>query len=165
MTDIDHNPVHEEQYAIPKVTTKKGFSPIWILPIVALLIGLGLIVKSYLNAGIIVTLQVPAADGIVDGKTRILFKGIVAGVVKERDITDDLQHVILSIEMNKRTEPFLNEKTQFWIVEPRISLSGVSGLDTILGGRYIAISAEKGSKSKRKFIALNTPPPPSQETP
>ncbi len=165
MTDIDHNPVSEEQYAIPKVITKKGFSPVWILPIVALLIGLGLIVKSYLNAGIIVTLQVPTADGIAIGKTRVLFKGIAAGVVKERDITDDLQHVILSIEMDKRTEPFLNQKTQFWIVEPRISLSGISGLDTILGGRYIAISAEKGSKSKRKFIALNTPPPPSQETP
>jgi len=165
MTDIDHSPEHEEQYAIPKVSAKKGFSPVWILPIVALLIGLGLIAKSYLNAGIIITLQVPAADGIVDGKTRVLFKGIAAGVVKDRDITDDLQHVVLSIEMNKRTEPYLNEKTQFWIVEPRISLSGVSGLDTILGGRYIGISSEKGSKAKREFIALDTPPPPSQETP
>lgn len=154
-----------DEFAQPKVSTRKDFSPIWILPIVALLIGLGLIIKSYLDAGIMITLQTPNAEGIEVGKTRVLYKGIIAGVVKERTVTKDLQNVILHIEMDKKTEAFLNENSKFWIVEPRISLSGVSGLDTLLGGRYIAIETSEKGKAKRNFITLDVPPPPSTDTP
>ncbi|MCK5539278.1 MAG: MCE family protein, partial [Bacteroidales bacterium] len=134
-TTIPKQPI-SDQFAQPEVTRKKGFSPIWILPIVAFLIGVGLIVKSYMDAGIMITLQVPSAEGIEVGKTHILYKGISTGVVKKRIVTEDLQNVILHIEMHKRTKPFLNENTVFWVVEPRVSLSGISGLDTLLGGRY-----------------------------
>ena len=160
--DEANNP---EQFARPRVSAKKSFSPVWILPIVALLIGVGLIIQSYLSAGIMITLQVPTAEGIDVGKTKVLYKGITAGVVKEREITDDLHGVILHIEMDKRTALFLNENTKFWVVEPRISLSGVSGLDTILGGRYIAVEAVEEGKAKRDFIALEVPPPPAVDTP
>jgi paraquat-inducible protein B len=89
----------------------------------------------------------------VDGKTQVLYKGIVTGVVKDRTITEDLQHVILHIEMDKRVKHVLRENTKFWIVEPRISLSGVSGLDTLIGGRYIAIEVDESGKPERDFIA------------
>lgn len=162
---MDNESTNSDQFAEPKVSTKKNFSPVWILPIVALLIGLGLIIKSYINAGIMITLQVSSAEGIEVGKTQVLYKGITAGVVKERQVTDDLQNVLLLIEMDKKTEPFLNENAQFWVVEPRISLSGVSGLDTILSGRYIAVRAEETGESKRDFLALSVAPPPSTDTP
>lgn len=163
-TTIPKQPI-SDQFAQPEVTRKKGFSPIWILPIVAFLIGVGLIVKSYMDAGIMITLQVPSAEGIEVGKTHILYKGISTGVVKKRIVTEDLQNVILHIEMHKRTKPFLNENTVFWVVEPRVSLSGISGLDTLLGGRYIALMAGETGEEKRKFVALEVPPPPSTETP
>ncbi|MDX2503212.1 MAG: MlaD family protein [Gammaproteobacteria bacterium] len=163
MNNNESETMDQEQFARPKVSAKKSFSPVWILPIVALLIGLGLIAKSFLNAGIMITLKVPSAEGIEVGKTQVLYKGITAGVVKERDVTDDMQHVILHIEMDKRTAPFLNENAKFWVVEPRVSLSGVSGLDTILGGRYIAVKAEDTGIQKRNFIALSVPPPPSDD--
>ncbi|WP_198263720.1 PqiB family protein [sulfur-oxidizing endosymbiont of Gigantopelta aegis] len=153
------------QFSKPKISAKKSYSPIWILPIVALLIGLALIGKSYFNAGIMITLQVPTAEGIEVGKTKVLYKGIVTGVVKNRTVTEDLQNVILHIEMDKRTERVLNVNAKFWVVEPRISLSGVSGLDTILSGRYIAIDTGDKGKSKQDFIALTIPPPPSSDTP
>lgn len=153
------------QFAQAKVSARKSFSPVWILPIVALLIGLGLILKSYLNAGIMITLQVSTAEGIDIGKTKILYKGLTAGIVKDRIVTEDLQNVILHIEMDKKAASFLNENTKFWVVEPRISLSGISGLDTILGGRYIAIDADDTGQAKRDFIALDVPPPPSTDTP
>lgn len=153
------------EFSQAKVSVKKSFSPIWILPIVTLLIGFGLIIKSYLGQGIMITVQVPTAEGIEVGKTKVLYKGITAGTVKDRTVTEDLQNVILYIEMDKRTEHVLHENTQFWIVEPRISLSGVSGLDTILGGRYIAIDADGTGDLKRDFIALSAPPPPAEDTP
>lgn len=165
MSDSNIQDLNSSQFAQPKVNSRKGFSPIWILPIVALLIGLGLIVKSYLNAGIMITLKVRTAEGIEVGKTQVLYKGISTGVVKSLEVADDLQHVILSIEMDKRTEPYLNEKSKFWVVEPRVSLAGVSGLDTILKGRYIAIDSERSDKAKRNFTALDLAPPPSGKTP
>ncbi len=161
----ENEAMNSGQFAQANVSVKKSFSPVWILPIVALLIGLGLVVKSYLSAGIMITLQVPSAEGIVVGKTKVLYKGITTGVVKDRTITEDLQNVILHIEMDKRTEHVLHEHTQFWVVEPRISLSGVSGLDTLIGGRYIAIDADENGQSERDFVALTVPPPPSEDTP
>ncbi len=165
MSDNEQADINSVPLARPKVNSQRSFSPIWILPIVALLIGLGLIFESYLNAGIMITLKVRTAEGIEVGKTKVFYKGITTGVVKSYEVADDLQHVILHIEMDKRTEPYLNEKAQFWVVEPRISLSGVSGLDTILKGRYIAIDSEKGETSKRNFVALDMAPPPSGKTP
>ena len=165
MNNNDNEPMDTEQFAQPEVSARKSFSPVWILPIVALLIGLGLIIKSYINAGITITLQVDSAEGIEVGKTRVMYKGIAAGVVKKFEATEDLQHVLLDIEMDKRTAPFLNDKTKFWVVEPRVSLSGISGLDTILGGRYIAVDVVENGKPKRDFVALDVPPPPSVDTP
>ncbi len=156
---------HPEQFAQARINAKKSFSPVWILPIVALLIGLGLLVKSYLSAGVMITLQVRTAEGIEIGKTKVLYKGIITGIVKDKVVTEDLQNVILHIEMDKRTEDFLNENAKFWIVEPRISLSGISGLDTLLSGRYIAINTKETGKSKRDFMALEIPPPPSTSSP
>ena len=165
MSDNEHPDINSVPLARPKVNSRRSFSPIWILPIVALLIGLGLIFESYLNAGIMITLKVRTAEGIEVGKTKVFYKGITTGVVKSYEVADDLQHVILHIEMDKRTEPYLNEKAKFWVVEPRITLSGISGLDTILKGRYIAIDSEKSETSKRDFVALDRAPPPSGKTP
>jgi len=109
--------------------------------------------------------KVPTAEGIVIGKTQVLYKGISAGVVKDRTVTEDLQNVILHIEMDKKTRSVLNENTQFWIVEPRISLSGVSGLDTLIGGRYISIATGASGQFQQEFTALNVPPPPANDTP
>lgn len=165
MTNKVNNTANSDQFAHARVSARKSFSPVWILPIVALLIGLGLIVKSFLDAGIMITVQVPTAEGIEIGKTKVLYKGIAAGIVKNRTVTEDLQNVILHIEMDKKTEAALNDSSKFWVVEPRISLSGVSGLDTLLGGRYIAVDTIESGKPKRHFIALKFPPPPSSDTP
>ncbi len=165
MSDNETPDINSVQLAKPRINSKKSFSPIWILPLVALLIGIGLIIKSYLNAGVMITLKVPTAEGIEVGKTKVMFKGVSAGVVKNFEVADDLQAIILHIEMDKHTEPYLNNKTRFWVVEPTISLSGISGLDTILKGRYIAVDSEKSNKSRRDFVALKLPPPPSANTP
>ncbi len=157
--------IDKKHFAKPIISSHKSFSPVWILPIVALLIGIGLIIESFLSSGIMITLQVHSAEGIEVGKTRVLYKGIAAGVVKNRTVTEDLQNVILHIEMDKKTAPFLNQNSKFWIVEPRISLSGISGLDTLIGGRYIAIDTDEKGEEQREFIALDVPPPPSSDTP
>ena len=61
------------------VTRKKGISPIWILPLVAALIGSWLIYKGIVEAPIKVVINFSTAEGITAGKTKVLYKGLKGG--------------------------------------------------------------------------------------
>ena len=43
--------------------------------------------------------------------------------------------------MDPRTEPHLLSDTEFWMVEPKLSLTGVSGLESLIGGKHIQVVA------------------------
>ena len=137
----------------------------WILPIVALLLGISLLVRGILDRGITITLEMPTSEGMEIGKTKVLYKGINVGVVKAINGAEDLNSVILSIEMLKKAEPYLTDKTLFWVVKPQISLAGVTGLETLLSGYYIDIRPSDEGRKSRNFVALKEPPPPIQTTP
>ncbi|HIE07395.1 MAG TPA: MCE family protein [Desulfarculaceae bacterium] len=117
---------------------KKGISPIWILPILALMIGGWLIYTSYHDAGINITVHFPNAEGITIGKTKVVYRGITMGVVRDIQINPDINSVTLDIEMDRRSKAGLVEDTQFWIVKPEVSAGRISGLGTLLSGSYIA---------------------------
>ena len=51
----------------------------------------------------------------------------------------------------------LREGTQFWLVTPKASLAGVSGLDALVGGNYIGMMPGSG-KEQTHFTALDTQP-------
>src|SRR5262249_7968524 len=46
----------------------------------------------------------------------------------------------------------------FWVVEPRVTLSGVSGLGTLLSGNFIGFEAGKSDRQQRSFAGLEVPP-------
>ncbi len=50
------------------------------------------------------------------------------------------------------------EDAKFWVVEPRVTLSGVSGLGTLLSGNYIGFEVGKSNKQQRKFTGLEVAP-------
>ena len=50
------------------------------------------------------------------------------------------------------------EDAKFWVVRPRISLSGVSGLSTLLSGNYIGFEAGTSTAKARHFTGLEVPP-------
>src|SRR6185436_10534737 len=47
---------------------------------------------------------------------------------------------------------------KFWVVEPRVTLSGVSGLGTLLSGNYIGLERGKSDKPQRHFVGLEVAP-------
>jgi paraquat-inducible protein B len=51
----------------------------------------------------------------------------------------------------------LRSETQFWLVTPKASLAGVSGLDALVGGNYIGMMPGKGEPQEH-FTALDTQP-------
>lgn len=157
----------EESLPLEQLILKKhkGISPIWILPIVALILGIWFIFRTYTQEEIAIEIEFETGDGIVLDKTEIVYKGIPVGVVTNMIAKQDLTGVIVTAEIQRNAAPFLNTETKFWLVKPRISLSGVSGIDTLFSGNYIGMQPELQGKATKHFIALPEPPPVSASTP
>ncbi|WP_153914953.1 MlaD family protein [Shewanella sp. TC10] len=141
----------------PKVVKKKLFSPIWLLPIVALVLGAWLGVKSIKESGIEIQVHFPSAIGIDIGKTLVKYQGLTVGKVTDISLDKDLSGVNVKIVMDYRSDPFLNKNTLFWLVTPKASITGIEGLDTLFSGNYIAIEPGDGS-STSEFIASTEAP-------
>ena len=142
----------------PRVKPASNWSAIWVLPIIALLIGGWLGWKAYSEAGVMIDIEFSSGDGLQEGKTELLYKGIQLGKVKTVILDQTTQKVHVSIEVDRQAEGLLREKTIFWLVKPSISLAGVTGLETLVSGNYIAMHAGEG-KPTFKFTALEDPPP------
>jgi paraquat-inducible protein B len=145
------------QIESPKVVKKKLFSPIWLLPVVALILGAWLGVKSIKESGIEILIHFPSAAGIDIGKTLVKYQGLSVGKVTDIGIDDNLRGVNVKVVMDYRADPFLNKKTLFWLVKPKASITGVEGLDTLFSGNYIAIQPGDG-RSATEFEAEREAP-------
>ena len=149
----------------PVVKKKRGISPVWILPIVAVAICGWLLYKSHMESGIDFEVNFSDASGILPEKTQVMSMGIPVGKVKA--LVPDLEHrmVKVVIEMDRSTEPFLVEDLKFWLVKPEVSAKRITGLETILSGSYIGVQRGESSTPARVFTALAKTPPIPSETP
>jgi paraquat-inducible protein B len=149
------------------IKDRKGISAVWLVPIIALLFGGWLIVKSVSERGTFITVQFESASGIVIGKTQVRYKGLAAGVVRDVEVSEDLQSVIVEIEMISSSKKMLTDKARFWYVTADVSFQGVTGLDTLLSGSYINVMPdfEGEGVAQSHFIALNEEPLLDQFTP
>jgi len=141
----------------PIIKKKSGPSLVWLIPIVTALIGGWLIFKTFSEKGPEITITFETAEGIDAGKTKIKYKDIKIGVVDSVRFSSDFSHVILKAGMEKDTAPFLKRETRFWVVRPRLSLRGATGLGTLLSGVYIEIEPGQGAPRKH-FVGLDIPP-------
>ena len=146
------------------VLQKERLSIIWLLPIIALLIGLGLAYQHFANQPIDITVHFPSGEGLVVGKTEVKYEGIVIGTVKDIKLEPTLKGVYTRIEMVNRIEIFLTSGTQFWLVKPQVSFAGVTGLGTLLKGNYIGVKIADGDPV-REYWALEEPPQLDDATP
>ena len=137
----------------------RWLSPMWLVPIVAIGIALALGWESWRQRGPDVTITLESAEGIAPGKTEARYKDVKVGSVIDLQLSQDLQSVQVNARLQPEMEKHLSDSTQFWVVTPRISASGISGLDTLLSGVYIEVDPGKGGRGyKREFTGLKTPP-------
>ncbi len=150
-------PLETEKLATAEIKAGSPFSLIWLIPLITAIIGGWLIIKTQMEKGPEIIISFKTAEGVEAGKTRVKFKDVDVGVVKGVQFSDDFGHVIVTAELSQGTEALLHKETRFWVVRPRLSLSGVSGLNTLVSGAYIEFAQGSGEKS-RKFIGLEYPP-------
>ena len=152
----------ESENEIPEaVAVKKSrrtVQLVWLIPIIAALVGGWLAVKSILDKGPVITITFKTAEGLEAGKTKLKFKDVDIGLVSKVEIAKDLSTVIVTAELVKDFAAQLVEDTRFWVVRPRISGGSVSGLGTLLSGSYIGIGVGKSTKKQHTFAGLEVPP-------
>lgn len=147
------------------VEKRKGISPVWILPILAICLGGWLLYKSHRDAGIDIIIHTDSAAGITANKTPVLFRGNHVGMVKEIHVSKDLKGVDMAVEVVKDAEPYLVEDLKFWIEKVDIEAGRITGLETLFSGSYIGFQLGESKKSSRSFVALSHRPPTPMDAP
>jgi paraquat-inducible protein B len=162
----------EQQTPVPPVPESRAvakrhtrLSPVWIIPIVAALLGIWVGVSRIRSEGPEITIVFPSAEGLEAGKTKIHYKGVDVGTLSTIELSEDHQRVIATAQMAPKTEGFLVRDTRFWVVRPRISGANVTGLGTLISGAYIGMEIGTAQESKTHFVALDTPPVVTGEFP
>ena len=140
---------------------KSRLSWIWLVPLVSALIGLSLVVRNWIQAGPEITIRFHTAEGLEVGKTQVRYKDVSIGMVKSIQLSSDRSTVLVGAELIKDVASLASEGTNFWVVRPRLGVSGISGLGTLWA--YIGVDAPQGeAKVKRvakfDFVGLENPP-------
>ncbi|WP_419662507.1 intermembrane transport protein PqiB [Desulfosarcina variabilis] len=147
----------------PEIQSRKRFSVIWLIPMIAALIGIWLAVKAIRETGPTITIVFRSAEGLVAGKTEIKYKDVTVGKVETIKLSEDLSQVWVTAAMSPDVAGHLSQDTQFWIVRARVAVGEVSGISTLLSGAYIGMSPGTNGKIVYRFQGQEKPPAISRE--
>jgi paraquat-inducible protein B len=149
---------HAEQAPEARIQARHNFSIVWVVPIIALLIGGWMAIKAWSEKGPEITITFESAEGLEANKTKIKFKDVEMGTVTEIRLKNDLSGVIVTAEMARNAEDYLTEQSKFWVVRARVAAGEVSGLGTLFSGAYIGCIPSKEGKPASEFVGFEKPP-------
>src|SRR5215510_10800908 len=147
---------------LPRATVvprrRQRISVVWIIPILAAVVAIGIAIQRILSEGPTITIVFKSAEGVEAGKTFIKYKDVNIGQVTAVELSEDHSHVEITAKIAKSAAGLMVEDAKFWVVSARVTLSGVSGLGTLLSGNFIGFEVGRSNKSQRKFTGLEVPP-------
>lgn len=142
-----------------EVGAGRRISAVWLIPVVALLIALGVAWRNHDARGPLVEIVFDDAEGIDAGETAVRFRDVNVGEVEEIRLSPDLTQVIVSARIDKDVSQYLDADAQFWVVRPSVTSQGISGLETVISGAYIeAYWNNEPGEYQDHFTALPAPP-------
>jgi len=148
-----------------RVAPSRRVSIIWIVPLVALIVGGWLGWKAWLEKGLTITISFSSAEGIEAGKTAIKYKDVEVGQVKDIRLSPDLDRVIVTASVDRDAQPYLTNRTRFWVVRARVAAGEVSGLTTLFSGAYIGMDPVTDGEPPYAFVGLDKPPAVTTDSP
>ena len=155
-----HSGEAAEAIPAPEKVRQRDWVPslIWLIPLLAAVIGISLAVKTWVQRGPEITIIFSSAEGLEAGKTKVKYKDVEIGTVQSIMLSKDRTHILASVQLKKEAESFTAADSRFWVVRPRIAGSGVSGLSTLLSGAYIGADAGVATEKADQFTGLEVPP-------
>ena len=156
----------------PFITQLSGarISWIWLVPLVAAVVGLSFIVRTWVNTGPTVTITFESAEGLEVGQTKVRYKDVVVGQVSDIRVASDRSKVLVMAQLDRDASRYLaREGARYWVVKPRLAIGSVSGLGTILSGVYISADiSPDGAENPQPadaFTGLEKPPAVTNDRP
>lgn len=149
----------------PRIQRGKRFSIVWLIPLLAALIGAWLAVKAIRESGPTITIVFKSAEGLVPGKTEIKYKDVTVGKVQTIQLSEDLTQVLVTAAMSPGVAANLTRDTLFWVVKARLAVGEVSGISTLFSGAYIGMIPGSSGKAVARFEGKEKPPAVFRDTP
>ncbi|MFJ4064263.1 intermembrane transport protein PqiB [Pseudomonas sp. NPDC089996] len=140
-------------------TRRWNVSLVWIVPILAILVGASLVVRNWMQQGPVISISFRSGEGLVAHKTQVKYRSVVIGEVTSVDLAEDHNSVIVNVQLDNDARSFATEGARFWVVRPRIGAGGVSGVDTLFSGSFIGADAGESKTVEKTFTGLELPPP------
>jgi len=138
--------------------TKRKWSVVWLIPMVAFIVGLIFVYKDYQSKGPVITITFESAEGIEPNKTVLKYRDVSVGQVKNVEFTEDLSRVSVQVQLTNNIASQVTQYTRFWVVRPRIALTGTSGISTLFSGVYITMDPGADGNRQDSFTGLEQPP-------
>ncbi|MDQ7976513.1 MlaD family protein [Paraburkholderia sp. SARCC-3016] len=144
----------------PDIDTRRRWLPslVWVIPLIAALIGVALVIQSIYQKGPTITISFSSAEGLEPGKTKVKYKDVDIGYVKQIKLSNNHSRVLVYVQLSKEADDFAVKDSRFWVVRPRIGASGVTGLSTLLSGSYIGVDGGRSTETQTEFVGLEAPP-------
>lgn len=134
-------------------------SVVWLVPVLALCVSLGVAYANYVNQGTLIEISFENASGVTADETVIKYRDVIVGRVEKVEFAEGLTEVLVYARVDKTVAPYLDDDAQFWVVRPDVSVRGITGLDTVLGGVYIVGSWDTDADvAQYEFVGLEDPP-------
>jgi paraquat-inducible protein B len=144
--------------AVPTRSRWSGVPLIWILPVVVILAGAFVVIHEKLAQGTSIEIRFHNAEDLEANKTKIRYKDVDIGDVRDIHVSKDRKEVIVTAMIHRDASEYLVDDTRFWVVRPRISAAGVTGLGTLVSGAYISVDVGQSATPSEHFVGLEVPP-------
>jgi len=144
--------------AVPDPRRRVRLPYVWILPLIVVLAGAFVAIREKLAEGVAITITFRTADDLEPNKTKISYKAVDIGEVKEIHVSEDRKNVVVEARIHRNSSDYLVEDTRFWVVRPRVTGANISGLGTLVSGAYISVDIGHSSVPARHFTGLEVPP-------
>jgi paraquat-inducible protein B len=144
--------------AVPARTLWGRLPLVWILPAVVVLVGGFVVVREELARGTAIEIRFQNAEGLEASKTKVRYKDVEIGEVRDIRVGEDRKEVIVTANIHRNAVAYLVADTRFWVVRPRVTGAGVSGLGTLVSGAFISVDVGQSQSKVNRFIGLEVPP-------
>jgi len=115
-----------------------------------------LFIWQFLRAGPRIRIAFEQAYGL-ERHDPIRLRGIDVGWIEDIRLAADADHVLVDARIQAEYRHLAVAGTRFWIVHPHVAWERITGLDTIVGTRYLTCDPGSGAPA-REFVGLEQAP-------
>jgi paraquat-inducible protein B len=158
MSDPENSNLDDLPAAVPARSRWSRLPLLWILPVVVIVAGAFVVIHQLLAQGTDIEIRFHNAEDLEANKTKIRYKEVEIGEVSDIHVSKDRKDVIVTATIHRDASDYLLNDTRFWVVRPRVSAAGVTGLGTLVSGAYISVDVGSSAVRSKQFVGLEVPP-------